>query len=460
MRSLVRENEQAVKPRTDEAVSAVLFQEFDAAMSAFGPFEPNPDIAVAVSGGSDSMALILLVDFWVRVRGGRVIALTVNHGLREETAFETRIVKEWMQKRRIEHKILDWNGEKPKTNLQSQARNARYKLIDDWCRDHRILHVLVGHTANDQAETYLMRLRRQSNLDGLAGMSAIRELVNCRLLRPLLSIKREDLRKFLSRAGQKWLDDPSNSDRRYERTEVRNLILSGLFSLDQLWHSASNYGRLRIALEHSADQFIASSSRLNSAGYIAINRSKLRTIKSDTAIRVLGRAIAAAGGSWHFPPQAALRSILSVCGSSVLTSRTLGGCRIIASSVEVIICRESRNLPEATTLVSGLSFLWDRRIFVSAGVIPEGLWQVTPAANQVWSKNARDNIEYMRWRALPLPIRATLPVLTGPKGIFSAPLLAYNGSKSEDDYRYPNFDVKMAFRPCRPLSVPGFCLAN
>ena len=170
---------------------------FDAAMAAFAPYEARPHLAVAVSGGSDSMALALLAHAWAKARGGQVTAITIDHGLRAGSDREAAQVDTWMRARGIDHEVLPWTGPKPATGRQRRARDARYALIDSCCQRRHILHVLLGHTADDQAETYLMRLCHQSRPDGLAGMSAVRELRHCRVLRPLLGISREDLRAML-----------------------------------------------------------------------------------------------------------------------------------------------------------------------------------------------------------------------------------------------------------------------
>ena len=230
----MRENDYVVELVTASIEETALFRALDSSMAAFDPFEPIPHLAVALSGGSDSMALVLLMNVWARTRGGKITALTIDHKLRPESGFEAETVQGWMQRYGIRHQILSWSGAKPKTAIQSQARNIRYQLIDEWCRDNRVLHVLLGHTADDQAETYVMRLFRKSRSAGLAGMSSIRELKHCRLLRPLLSTRRQVLRNFLTHRNQNWLDDPSNNDHRYSRTGARRLIESGFFSTNSL----------------------------------------------------------------------------------------------------------------------------------------------------------------------------------------------------------------------------------
>ena len=450
----MRENGYVVEPVTASIEETALFRALDSSMAAFDPFEPTPHLAVALSGGSDSMALVLLINVWARTRGGQITALTIDHKLRPESGFEAERVKGWMQRCGIRHQILSWSGKKPKTAIQSQARNIRYELIDSWCRDNHVLHVLLGHTADDQAETYLMRSFRKSRSAGLAGMSSIRELEHCRLLRPLLATKRQILRNFLTHRGQNWLDDPSNKDHRYSRTGARRLIESSFFSTNSLCETARDYGNLRIDAEEATDQLLASAGSLDPAGYFIIKRTNLRNLETNAGLLALGRAITSVGGNWYSPNFSSLKNILDICIGSTLKSRTLGRCLVIPKSAKIMICREARNLPDAQRLVSGTSFSWDGRVRVTVGTIPRGYWRIGTAEGLAWADKGPQNIEYMRWRALPKPVRMSSPVLIGPMGIFSAPLLTYNYS------RIQGVDVKMVFQPNRSLSFAGFCVAN
>jgi len=160
--------------------------DFALAMEGFAPFEARPAIAVAVSGGPDSLALLLLTDRWVRERGGAAIALTVDHGLRPDSASEAALVGAWVKSRGIAHQVLSWTGDKPLTGIQAAARRARYRLLTEACAARGILHLAFAHHADDQAETVLFRKERGSGPAGLAGMAASRSLGAVRMIRPLL----------------------------------------------------------------------------------------------------------------------------------------------------------------------------------------------------------------------------------------------------------------------------------
>ena len=213
-------------------------REFGALVARLGPFGPSPRIAAAVSGGADSMALLLLAARWAPGAGARLVALTVDHGLRAESAAEAARVAAWCAARGIAHRVLEWRGAKPAAGLQEAARTARYGLLAGWCRRGGIVHLLTGHNAGDQAETFLMRLRRGSGVAGLAGMPAVAVRDGVRVLRPLLGVRRERLEAALEAAGEAWIEDPSNRDPAFERVRVRadaaRLEAAGIASRDVL----------------------------------------------------------------------------------------------------------------------------------------------------------------------------------------------------------------------------------
>ncbi len=123
---------------------------FDALMEGLGPFEDRPHIAIAVSGGADSMCLALLAGPWAERRGGRAVALTVDHGLRPEAREEALQVGSWMKGQGFEHQVLKWTGPKPTSGVQAHARRGRYQLLSSWCRQKGFLHLMLGHTQDDQ----------------------------------------------------------------------------------------------------------------------------------------------------------------------------------------------------------------------------------------------------------------------------------------------------------------------
>ena len=184
-------------------------------------------VALAVSGGSDSTALMALAQQWAKQlsQPPRLSVLTVDHGLREGSFAEAESVAQWAKALGVEHTILRWIGDKPTSRIQETARQARYDLMTEWCRSHGAAALLIAHNIEDQAETIIMRLARGTGIEGLAGMHRVRLIDGTALYRPLLHLSRERLRSFLRARGQRWIDDPSNENTQFERVRIRKAEL-------------------------------------------------------------------------------------------------------------------------------------------------------------------------------------------------------------------------------------------
>ena len=190
-------------------------------MAPLGPFEPSPHLAVAVSGGADSMALALLARDWVRARGGRVTALVVDHGLRPESGVEAAATLERLGGAGIPAQGLVLQGLARGPGLAARARAARHAALAAAAVRLGVLHLLFGHHAGDQAETVAMRMLSGSGAAGLAGMAALTEAEGVRLLRPLLTVPPGRLRALLRAACVAWVEDPSNADALALRARLR-----------------------------------------------------------------------------------------------------------------------------------------------------------------------------------------------------------------------------------------------
>ena len=168
---------------------ALNIHEFRTLMDPLGPFEAAPFLAVATSGGADSIALCILADRWARARQGRIIALIVDHRLRKGSYAEAKRVKSQLEKNLgITARVLRGQKLGGGANIQANARAMRYRLMCDWCIRYGVLHLLLAHHREDQAETFLLRLIRGSGVEGLAAMSSVSELKGVRILRPFLTI--------------------------------------------------------------------------------------------------------------------------------------------------------------------------------------------------------------------------------------------------------------------------------
>ncbi len=326
-------------------------------MARFEPFEPQPVIAVGVSGGADSLALALLAHRWASARGGRVVAFTVDHGLRVESAAEARQVGDWLKAYNVGHVVLCWRGAKPKAGIQSAARNARLRLLGDRCRTDGILHLLLAHHRGDQAETVALRREDRSGPDGLAAMAAETSMPWGRVLRPLLGEPKGTLTGYLEAIGQEWIDDPTNRDERHARVRLRRRIADD-GSEAALASEARESGLSRVARERRLAGTLARHVRLEESGWGSIAPSLLDQ-PDDLARAAIARMIVTIGNLDYAPRGERLDGLLSHLQAGSRRSRTLGGCRLLFRQGRWLVVREPASMPPGVAFEDN-SAHWDR----------------------------------------------------------------------------------------------------
>lgn len=302
-------------------------------MVPFEPFESDPVVAVAVSGGRDSLALALLARDWVAARRGRVIALIVDHGLRAASAQEAAGTRDLLHRLGIEARVLRWSGTKPQSGLQAAARTERYRLLSGECRRQGILHLLLAHHADDQSETVTMRAAHGSGLDGLAGMAALVERPDVRLLRPLLSVPRARLTATLLARGVPWIDDPSNVDPRFERARLRAAASTA-------YTMPAGEGGIRAAGERRLAQAAVETLEFDQAGAAVIDRTGFCRLGAQLQARLLSRVVLAVGGRDHAPRRDRTERAARRLAGPVLRGKsgkgqdfTLSACRLTLRQV-------------------------------------------------------------------------------------------------------------------------------
>lgn len=196
----------------------------EAIAALFGPWEAARGIVIGVSGGPDSVALMLLAADWARARATPPLYVaTVDHGMRKDSTSEAEMVARWAARLALPHAILVWDGVKPASRIQERAREARYELLFEYAARNGADHVMTAHHADDQAETILFRLLRGSGISGLSGMATLSDRNGLVLARPLLSHARADLVALCESRAQPFFDDPSNRNPAYARTRMRSL---------------------------------------------------------------------------------------------------------------------------------------------------------------------------------------------------------------------------------------------
>jgi tRNA(Ile)-lysidine synthase len=306
----------------------------------FRGLEDARGLILAVSGGPDSTALMLLAAHWAgrRKRAPKLVAVTVDHGLRPEAAREAAAVKRLAKKLGIVHRTLAWRGRKPKSGLQEAARIARYRILADAAARAGYAHVLTAHTLDDQAETILFRLARGSGLLGLAGMAHASPLplggqTSLFLVRPLLGLPKARLIATLAAERISYSEDPSNRDPRFTRVRLRALLpelaREGLDARG-LARFAARMRRAEATLEFAtgAARSALAPGPWPPTGPITFATAPFANLPAEVALRLLGRAVAHTGdeGPVELGKLEALYDALRMARSRL--RRTLAGAQI------------------------------------------------------------------------------------------------------------------------------------
>lgn len=298
-------------------------------------------VAIGVSGGPDSMALAMLLAEWAAARGIEVHALTVDHGLRKESAAEAKQVGKILggfafetgtefTPSPLKSAVLRWAGRKPKTRLMEAARQARYGLMTGYCRENGIQHIFLAHHMDDQAETFLFRLAKGSGLDGLAGMRPAQAYGDVFLLRPLLGFSKQALVDTCKNHKIKFVQDPWNIKETYARPRLRKSVQvlseEGL-TPKRLATTAMRLERARNALDQIAEKSFQRLAKIKGTTRIELDLRGWHKETEDVALRVLIRAIQ------HLRPDAAYNPRMEkvealfadLRAPGLFRKRTLGG---------------------------------------------------------------------------------------------------------------------------------------
>jgi tRNA(Ile)-lysidine synthase len=255
---------------------------------------PYPSLLLAVSGGPDSVALMLLCARW-SLRASRDIAVaTVDHRLRKEARAEAEVVGRWARALGYEHHLLTWEEEKPASRLQERARRARYALLAGCARRIGASAIVLAHHSEDQAETILFRLIRGSGVAGLAGMARVARWEEVALLRPLLDFRKEDLETVCARAGQSFFRDPSNEDENFARARLRKLapvLAAQGLDRESLLRLGTRAARADAALGQCAVETMERALRRSEPSCIEFDAATLSEAPDEILQRVLANAI-------------------------------------------------------------------------------------------------------------------------------------------------------------------------
>lgn len=292
-------------------------------------------LAVAVSGGVDSIALL----HWLVEIGADVVCLHVNHGLRTNADVETEYVREICAKLNVPCHVFYWSGEKPTSGLEAAARTARYKFMTDFCHENGIEYLLTAHQSDDQIETFLMNLSRGSGVFGLAAMQPVSERDGIKIVRPLLNVSRAELQNYCDTRGIKYFADEMNSDARYTRVRIRqnrHLLHDKLgISDERILLAIENLNRARDGIANDIDKLVAD---VMENGFAMFRDSFLFDLGADIRLKFIGTLVQKIGGDNYQPRLNSLELALDKLHGDC--KFTLGHCTIRRLGERILIVRE------------------------------------------------------------------------------------------------------------------------
>lgn len=294
-------------------------------------------LAVGVSGGIDSMCLL----YWLHAVGVNIVCLHVNHRLRPEADIETEYVQNICKQLNVPCQIFYWDGEKPENGLEAAAREARYKMMTDFCHENNIEYLLTAHQSDDQIETFLMNLSRGSGLYGLSAMLPQSERNGIKILRPLLNVSRSELKKYCDDNGIKYFVDSMNSDEHYTRVKIRknrHLLNDDLGISDaRLLLAIQNLGRTREWMDKYISSRLALVTRSWGAMFVS---SFLFDEAEEIRLKFLGSLIQTIGGNDYPVRLNSLKQAL--CNLQSDCKFTLGHCTIRRLNDRILIVPEGK----------------------------------------------------------------------------------------------------------------------
>ena len=399
-------------------------------------------VAVGVSGGVDSLALCLLAHTWGEQNGVKLTALTVDHGLRKESAREAAQVKSWLTRRGIAHVTLVLDQPFPRYGIQAFARKWRFQLLGDWCRINLADVVMLAHTIEDQMETICMRILADSGSEGLSAMRRNTVVGGLRILRPLLKISKGRLVATCRALNQDWVVDPSNQDTTYSRVKIRQLMpyieKTGLES-NKMIRLASAMEKLRNAFDNFSASFVKNNGGILKTGIAWINVSSFEKMPNKFKELLLLRLLVTIGGaSWPSSKKKINRLIDSLKKEKV-TRSTLGGCVIEKTILgKIWIYREIKRRCLSVVIMPGEKRRWDNRFEVSQNFDKKLILE--PLGEQGWGKIKRKEISGFSDIfdfSMPFNARITIPV----------------ARSLDDSLIIPHFDIQDQTNCKKPLNV-------
>ena len=413
-------------------------------------FETNPSVAISFSCGSDSLALLILMNNWIKKHKGILTLIYFDHRLRKESYLESKYTKEISKKLGIDYKILMWNEKKPKTAIMQRAREIRYKKIINFCKQNNIMTVMTAHHLDDSLETYYMKKKRNADTPNLSGIPFKNTQDQVQILRPFINFRKSRLIQTCEKNKYKWFEDPSNQNENFERVKVRKVIASlsankrsKLYSELKVNSEENKYFEIQLA------KFFIENLEFNEYGTFIINKKRFKIQKKSFQIEVLKRILVTCSGSVYSPRSRSIKFFLDKYLKFENTKFTIHSCIVKCCSDKILIFREYVKTkilnPQQLTIKKQVSVIWDNRFFINSifGDIKCLIFNDT-----IWLKLKNHYKLIKDSQNIPYDILKTLPVLSY-KNKMIIPFLT-------DKENMVSLGISVIFKPKIPLTKKNF----
>ena len=353
-------------------IQALTHSEFSSIMSNHSfLLEKKPHIALSFSGGSDSMALLILLNRWIKKRSGVLTLIYFNHHLRQESYLETVFTKQISKKLKLNFKILNWEKKKPDSAIMQKAREVRYKKIIDFCNKKKIITLMTAHHQDDSFETYLMRKKRKFSTLGLTAIPTSNNRDNIQILRPLINICKERLIKTCNKYNYKWIEDSSNRNEKFERIRIRNLIKN--YSKKEKYSLVDNFNKCKnknYGIERKIGEFFVKNLKFEEFGEFTIDKKRFFNELESHQIEILKKILITCSGAIYPPRTRSIKLMLNQIMTSKRLSFTLNSCIIRLTEKNIHFLREyqkiKKNVAKEVKVKKKSSYLWDDRFLIKS----------------------------------------------------------------------------------------------
>ncbi len=425
--------------------------EFSSIMSNhFFLLEKKPHVALSFSGGSDSLALLILLNSWIKKRDGILTLIHFNHKLRKESYLEAVFTKKLSKKFNLNFKILNWDNEKPKSAIMFKARHLRYKKIIDFCKKQKIITLMTAHHHNDSLETYLMRKERKFSTLGLAGIPTRNNRDNVQILRPLINIGKERLIKTCNKYKYKWIEDSSNKNHRFERIRIRNSITN--FSKKEKSKIINDFNKCKkenYGIERKIGEFFVDNLKFQNFGEFLVDKQKFIDEPKSNQIEIMKKILVTCSGGVYPPRTRSITLMLKQIEKLKRLNFTINSCVIELNKKSIHFFREyqkiKREIKKETIVRKGTPLLWDDRFEINSMLSDLKCFIFD---DSIWIKIKKD-FNFIRLnKKINYRILKTLPVLQIKRKIM-IPFLS-------DEKEMLSNGVSVIFSPKIPLTKKNF----